>query len=115
MSTPRRWEPERRVLQLELAGEYLLMAATLAEVKSRMLLPRVQSDDPAEESDPRAELVRRLVRCPAVERHERGRNTGDSDDIGAPSIGRDRLDLDEVRASPDDFFEAMNGGGHDRG
>jgi segregation and condensation protein A len=49
-----------QVLQLELAGEYLLMAATLAEVKSRMLLPRVASDTAPEESDPRAELVRRL-------------------------------------------------------
>jgi len=49
-----------QVLQLELAGEYLLMAATLAEVKSRMLLPRMGSDDSAEEADPRAELVRRL-------------------------------------------------------
>ena len=47
------------VLQLELAGEYLLMAATLAEVKSRMLLPRVTSEDSGEEADPRAELVRR--------------------------------------------------------
>jgi segregation and condensation protein A len=46
-------------LQLELAGEYMLMAATLAEIKSRMLLPRPQSDG-AEEDDPRAELVRRL-------------------------------------------------------
>jgi segregation and condensation protein A len=49
-----------QVLQLELAGEYLLMAATLAEVKSRMLLPRLASEDSAEEGDPRAELVRRL-------------------------------------------------------
>jgi segregation and condensation protein A len=49
-----------QVLQLELAGEYLLMAATLAEVKSRMLLPRVGTDAAAEEADPRAELVRRL-------------------------------------------------------
>jgi segregation and condensation protein A len=49
-----------QVLQLELAGEYLLMAATLAEVKSRMLLPRVGTDQAPEESDPRAELVRRL-------------------------------------------------------
>jgi segregation and condensation protein A len=49
-----------QVLQLELAGEYLLMAATLAEVKSRMLLPRIASEDAADESDPRAELVRRL-------------------------------------------------------
>ncbi|RPI14831.1 MAG: segregation/condensation protein A [Lysobacterales bacterium] len=49
-----------RELQLELAGEYLLMAATLAEVKSRMLLPRPQGEGAAEETDPRAELVRRL-------------------------------------------------------
>src|SRR4030095_12347368 len=60
-------------LQLELAGEYLLMAAMLAEIKSRMLLPRpipaeirpgrLLRRPPAEgheEDDPRAELVRRL-------------------------------------------------------
>ncbi len=46
-------------LQLELAGEYLLMAAMLAEIKSRMLLPRPQTEEQDEE-DPRAELVRRL-------------------------------------------------------
>ena len=47
-------------LQLELAGEYLVMAATLAEIKSRMLLPRPRSTVPDGEEDPRAELVRRL-------------------------------------------------------
>ena len=46
-------------LQIELAGEYLLMAAMLAEVKSRMLLPRPE-EEIDEELDPRAELVRRL-------------------------------------------------------
>ncbi len=46
-------------LQLELAGEYLLMAAMLAEIKSRMLLPRPEMQE-EEEEDPRAELVRRL-------------------------------------------------------
>ena len=46
-------------LQLELAGEYLLMAAMLAEIKSRMLLPRPAAEEDDEE-DPRAELVRRL-------------------------------------------------------
>ena len=46
-------------LQLELAGEYLLMAAMLAEIKSRMLLPRLGAAE-EEEADPRAELVRRL-------------------------------------------------------
>ena len=47
-------------LQLELAGEYMVMAATLAEIKSRMLLPRPKVDPNGNEEDPRAELVRRL-------------------------------------------------------
>ena len=46
-------------MRFELAAEYLLMAAMLAEIKSRMLLPRVDEGDDDEE-DPRAELVRRL-------------------------------------------------------
>src|SRR5882757_4550532 len=47
-------------LQFELAGEYMVMAATLAEIKSRMLLPRPKVDVDGIEEDPRAELVRRL-------------------------------------------------------
>jgi segregation and condensation protein A len=46
---------------LELASEYLLMAAMLIEIKSRMLLPPKKTDDGAEPEDPRAELVRRLL------------------------------------------------------
>ncbi|SFN05313.1 segregation and condensation protein A [Marinobacter pelagius] len=46
-------------MRFELAAEYLVMAATLAEIKSRMLLPRQESED-EEEIDPRAELIRRL-------------------------------------------------------
>ncbi|WP_337053626.1 ScpA family protein [Pseudoxanthomonas sp. USHLN014] len=46
-------------LRFELAAEYLVMAAILAEIKSRMLLPRPQAED-GEEGDPRADLVRRL-------------------------------------------------------
>jgi segregation and condensation protein A len=46
-------------LQFELAAEYLVMAAMLAEIKSRMLLPR-QTEQEEDESDPRAELIRRL-------------------------------------------------------
>jgi segregation and condensation protein A len=48
-----------RTRNLELAAEYLVMAATLMEIKSRMLLPRPKSIDA--EEDPRAELVRRLL------------------------------------------------------
>ena len=46
---------------LELASEYLLMAAMLIEIKSRMLLPPKKSPDGGEAEDPRAELMRRLV------------------------------------------------------
>jgi segregation and condensation protein A len=46
-------------LQFELAAEYLVMAAVLAEIKSRMLLPRQAEEEDVEE-DPRAELIRRL-------------------------------------------------------
>lgn len=49
-----------RELSLELAAEYLVMAALLAEIKSRLLLPRPPAPL-AEEADPRAELVRRLL------------------------------------------------------
>lgn len=48
-----------KTLELDLAAEYLLMAATLAEIKSRLMLPQPRSDEEASE-DPRAELVRRL-------------------------------------------------------
>lgn len=51
-----------KVLNLDIAGEYLLMAATLLHIKSRMLLPvSLEGEGDEEESDPRAELVLRLL------------------------------------------------------
>ena len=51
-----------RSLNLDLAGEYLVLAATLIHIKSRMLLPPVEGDDETEEGeDPRAELVQQLL------------------------------------------------------
>jgi segregation and condensation protein A len=50
-----------RKSNLELASEYLLMAAMLIEIKSRMLLPPKKTEDGSEPEDPRAELVRRLL------------------------------------------------------
>jgi segregation and condensation protein A len=50
-----------RHTNLELAAEYLLMAAMLIEIKSRMLLPMKKADSDEEVEDPRAELVRRLL------------------------------------------------------
>ena len=46
------------MMRIELAAEYLVMAAMLAEIKSRLLLPRPEED--TDEDDPRAELIRRL-------------------------------------------------------
>jgi segregation and condensation protein A len=68
-------------LQLELAGEYLVMAATLAEIKSRMLLPRPRVTEEGEE-DPRAELVRRL------QEYERFKQAAEDID-GMPRLERD--------------------------
>jgi segregation and condensation protein A len=68
-------------MQFELAAEYLVMAAILAEIKSRMLLPRPASDD-SDEQDPRAELVRRL------QEYERFKQAAeDLDEL--PRLGRD--------------------------
>ena len=50
-----------RELNLDVAGEYLLMAATLAWIKSRMLLPPVEGEEDEEGADPRAELIARLL------------------------------------------------------
>ena len=67
--------------QFELAAEYLVMASILAEIKSRMLLPRLASEDEDEE-DPRAELVRRL------QEYERFKQAAENlDDL--PRTGRD--------------------------
>ncbi|MFT7111533.1 MAG: segregation and condensation protein A [Porticoccaceae bacterium] len=68
-------------IHLELAAEYLVMAAMLAEIKSRILLPR-QVDEEDEEGDPRAELIRRL------QEYERFKAAAeDIDEI--PRLGRD--------------------------
>ncbi len=69
---------------LELASEYLLMAAMLIEIKSRMLLPPRKTDDGAEGPDPRAELVRRLLE---YEQIKQGAARLDQ----LPVIGRDFL------------------------
>lgn len=49
-----------RLLDLNIAGEFLVMAATLLQIKSKMLLP-AEENKPEEETDPRAELVRQLL------------------------------------------------------
>jgi len=69
------------VLRLELAGEYLVMAAWLAEIKSRLLLPKM-TDEEGEEVDPRAELARRLQAYAQV-------RIGAQELDNLPRVGRD--------------------------
>tara|TARA_R110000868_G_scaffold296644_1_gene556897 strand:- start:10347 stop:11273 length:927 start_codon:yes stop_codon:yes gene_type:complete len=79
-------------MQFELAAEYLLMAAMLAEIKSRMLLPRSE-EALDEEDDPRAELIRRL------QEYERFKKAAeDIDDM--PRMGRE---IHQASAQPPDF------------
>ena len=93
-------------IKLELAAEYLVMAALLAEIKSRMLLPRPPSDD-GDEDDPRAELVRRLQE---YERYKKA-----AQDIDAlPRLERDLYAVEVVydrdgvkQESPDVSLESI--------
>ncbi|MGH7058320.1 MAG: segregation and condensation protein A, partial [Acetobacteraceae bacterium] len=93
-------------LRLDLAGEYLLMAAMLAEIKSRMLLPRPEESEESEE-DPRAELVRRL------QEYERYKQA--AEDLDAlPREGRDRFPVRlrlsgrrVIRLVPEVSFESL--------
>ena len=70
-----------KAMEIELAGEYLLMAAMLAEIKSRTLLPRPPKAE-GEEEDPRAELIRRL------QEYERLKEAAEALDT-LPRVGRD--------------------------
>ena len=84
--------------QFELAAEYLVMAAMLAEIKSRILLPR-QEEEEAEEDDPRMQLIRRLQE---YERYKKAAE--DLDEL--PRMGRDvhrvSADMPEMeRVTPD--------------
>lgn len=75
-----------KIVQLELAGEYLVMAAMLAEIKSRILLPR-PAELAEEEEDPRAELIRRL------QDYERFKQAAeDIDEL--PRMGRDTFEIE---------------------
>jgi len=93
-------------MKFELAAEYLVMAAMLAEIKSRMLLPRpADSDD--EEGDPRAELIRRL------QEYERYKKAAEEVDE-LPRIGRDTFEvsakgpeLNDVRPYPEVSMEEI--------
>lgn len=102
-----------KLIDPDLAGEFLVMAATLMEIKTRMLLPRPEPEEAGELFDPRAELVRQLLefkafrgaagdlRAAAAEQALRfPRRPADPDDAG------DGKDIEEVQIW--DLLEAFN-------
>jgi len=84
-----------KAVHFELAAEYLVMAALLAEIKSRMLLPRPPSAE-EDENDPRAELIRRL------QEYERIKKAAEDMD----QLPRLERDLFEVHAAPPQYEKA---------
>lgn len=87
-------------LNIDIAGEYLVMAATLAKIKSAMLLPRPELEDGEQGPDPREELARQLLEYARY--REAAAEIGDR-----PRLGRDVFarkfpspDLEEARQTP---------------
>ena len=87
-----------REFDLDRAGDFLVMAATLAQIKSRMLLPRHLEEDGEEGEDPRAELVRRLLE------YERFREAA-AELEDRPRLGRDVFARDEAPGEIDGVDE----------
>ena len=94
-------------LQLELAGEYLVMAATLAELKSRMLLPRASNAADDTEEDPRAELVRRLQEYERFKRAAENLDTLPRLERDVWTAGADLRDRKIVRVVPQVALQEM--------
>jgi segregation and condensation protein A len=101
-----------RRTQLELAAEYLLMAAVLIEIKSRLLLPKPPAQPGEEAEDPRAELVRRLLE---YERMKQAARAIDEHPLVERDFALARIWFDHVAAArlpdvhPDDLKSAWAG------
>jgi len=94
-----------KLLDLNIAGEFLVMAATLMEIKSRMLLPAEESAPEQEQEDPRAELVRRLLeyeKFKEIAENLRGRELNQREVFKRPKFEMDKEALGESEV----YFEA---------
>jgi segregation and condensation protein A len=86
-----------RELNLDVVGDYLVMAATLAWIKSRMLLPSEMTDEEGEEVDPRAELVARLLEYQRFK--EAAEELGDRHLLGRDVFGANAPGLESAAES----------------
>ncbi len=92
-------------LDLEIAGEFLVMAATLVHIKSRMLLPPTEEEKDEPDEDPRAELVRRLLEFKSYQ--ESSLSLRKREDIWKNVFHRKMTDAAEIESEPEPMlFEA---------
>lgn len=95
-----------KLLDLNIAGEFLVMAATLMHIKSKMLLPQTEEEAEDEELDPRAELVKRLIEYKkfkeaASDLYKKATKQKDFFSRGVPQVN-----LDSTKETEEEFFEA---------
>lgn len=94
-----------QLLDLNIAGEFLVMASTLMQIKSKMLLPAEEAPAAEEEEDPRAELVRRLLeyeKFKEVAEELRQKEVGQQEVFKRPRM----VDKEEIIGEPEVYFEA---------
>lgn len=95
-----------QLLDLTIAGEFLVMAATLIHIKSKMLLPPDQTEAEQEEEDPRAELVKRLLEYKKFKEAASALGQMESHQKHLfPRVGPG-IDISELPASEEEFIEA---------
>lgn len=95
-----------QLLDLNIVGEFLVMAATLMQIKSKMLLPAEESQGQEEEEDPRAELVKRLLeyeKFKEIAENLRQREIGQREVFKRPALEKDKEILEP---SGEVYFEA---------
>ncbi len=95
-----------QLLDLNIAGEFLVMSATLLQIKSKMLLPADETKPQEEEEDPRAELVKRLLeyeRYKEIAEELRQRETGQQEVFKRPRVENN---ADNIPVDPEVYFEA---------
>lgn len=93
-------------LNLEIASEFLVMAATLIYIKSRMLLPPDETVEAEEQEDPRAGLVQKLLEYQAFK--EASDVLRDRETVWTDAFSRDPLKIDESETEPEPYLFEVN-------
>ena len=101
-------------MNIELAGEFLLMAATLTQIKSRLLLPSIEDDEDSDEEDPRMEIVRPLLEhmkmkdaAEALERRDMLNRDVFTREVSLADLGIEPEGEEHVEASLFDLIDAF--------